>query len=81
MSIEICNSKAVNYLGFFVAGAGIGAGLALLFAPKTGKDTRRLLARRAENGIDYVSETGKDLLRQAEDAVERGKGWAGKFAH
>ena len=80
MSTGICNSKAVNYLGFFIAGAGIGAGFALLFAPKTGKGTRRLLARRAEDGMDYVSETGKDLLRHAEDAVERGKDWAGKFA-
>jgi gas vesicle protein len=80
MSTGICNSKALNYMGFFVAGAGIGAAVALLFAPKTGKDTRRFLVRRAEEGMDYVSETSKDLLRHAEDAVERGKGWAGKLA-
>jgi len=81
MSSGICDGKAFNYLGFFVAGAGIGAGLALLFAPRSGKDARRYLARRAEEGKEYVSTTGRDILRQAEDAVERGKDWAGKFAH
>lgn len=81
MTSGICNSKTAGYMGLFVVGAGIGAGLALLFAPRSGKDTRRRLARRAEDSVDYVTETGKDLLRQAEDVVERGKGWANKFAH
>jgi gas vesicle protein len=80
MSNAICNSRALNYLAFFVAGAGMGAAVALLFAPRTGRDTRKMLARRAEDGMDFVAETGKDLLRHAEDAVERGKGWAGKLA-
>lgn len=76
-----CEGKGLNYLGFFIAGAGIGAGLALLFAPRTGKDTRRFLSRRAEEGREYVSSTGKELFRHAEDALERGKDWAGKLAH
>ena len=80
MSAGICDGKAAKYLGFFVVGAGIGAGLALLFAPRSGKDARRYLARRAEEGKEYVSNTGRDLLRQAEDAVGRGKDWAGKLA-
>ncbi|MBI4164797.1 MAG: YtxH domain-containing protein [Acidobacteria bacterium] len=81
MSMGICDAKSAKYIGLFVVGAGIGAGLALLFAPRTGKDTRRYLARRAEEGKEYVSNTSRDLLRQAEDAVDRGKGWASKLAH
>ena len=72
--------KGAYYLGFLLVGMGIGAGLALLFAPQSGKDTRRYLARRAEEGKDYVTSTGKDLLKQAEGVVERGKDWATKFA-
>ena len=74
------DGKGAYYLGFLLVGMGIGAGLALLFAPQSGKDTRRYLARRAEEGKDYVTSTGKDLLKQAEGVVERGKDWATKFA-
>ena len=76
-----CERKGLGYLGFFVVGAGIGAGVALLFAPRTGKDARRLIARRAGEGKEFVSSTSRDLFRHAEDALERGKDWAGKFAH
>jgi len=74
------DGRGAHYLGFLLVGMGIGAGLALLFAPQSGKDTRRYLARRAEEGKDYVTSAGKDLLKQAEGVVERGKDWATKLA-
>lgn len=80
MSEGLCSGKTMSYLGIFLAGAGIGAGFALLFAPKTGRETRRYLARRAEESKDYMSSRGRDLYRHAEDAVGRGKDWAGKLA-
>ena len=39
----------------FLAGAGIGAVLALLFAPKSGRETRDFLAKTATDSKDYVS--------------------------
>lgn len=48
-------SKGGDKLLYFVAGAGIGAALALLFAPKSGRETRELIARTASEGRDYVS--------------------------
>lgn len=66
-------NSASSKLGFFLAGAGIGAILALLFAPKSGKETRDYLADRAEEGRDYLRAKTKDIRRQAEDYVERGK--------
>lgn len=60
-------------LGFFLAGLGIGAILALLFAPKSGEETRRYIAGKAEEGRDYLSARSKDLRDQAEDLVEKGK--------
>ena len=73
-------AKGVYYLGFLLLGAGIGAGLALLFAPRSGRETRRYLARRAEDGKEYVASAGRELLKQAEDVVGRGKDWASKLA-
>lgn len=60
-------------LAFFLAGLGLGAALALLFAPKSGEETREYLAQKAGEGRDYVTAKGRDLRRQAEDLVERGK--------
>jgi len=59
--------------GFFLAGLGIGAILALLFAPRSGKETREYIAGKAEEGRDYVKTKTEDLRRQAEGAVEKGK--------
>jgi len=43
----------------FAVGALIGAGVALLYAPQSGKETRKLLARK-----------GKQLKDKAQDTVE-----------
>jgi len=60
-------------VGFFVVGAGIGALLALLLAPKTGEQTRKLIAKKAEEGKDYVVSKGREFRGQAEELVEKGK--------
>jgi gas vesicle protein len=72
--------RGVSDLAFLLVGMGIGAGLALLFAPKSGKEVRKYLVRRAEDGRDYLTAAGKELRRQAEDVIERGKDWATKLA-
>lgn len=65
-------SGATN-LGFFLAGLGMGAILALLLAPQSGKETREYITGKAEEGRDYVKARTEDLRRQAEGAVEKGK--------
>jgi gas vesicle protein len=49
------NSGGGDKFLFFVAGAGIGAALALLFAPKSGRETRDLIARTANDGRDFIT--------------------------
>lgn len=66
------NSGGSN-VAFFLAGMGIGAVLALLFAPKSGKETREYIAQRAEESRDYMAAKGKELRKQAEEAVEKAK--------
>jgi gas vesicle protein len=60
-------------IGFFVVGASIGAVLALLLAPKTGQQTRKLIAKKTEEGKDYLASKGRELREQAEELVEKGK--------
>ena len=67
------SSKSGEKVLWMLAGLGIGAGVALLFAPKTGRDTRRYLKRMAEEGRDKVVETGEEALGKGKEVYERGK--------
>jgi gas vesicle protein len=58
----------------FVVGAGIGALIALLFAPASGKKTRSYITRTAKQGLDDVASTGKRWSRRAQDTVDDVKG-------
>jgi gas vesicle protein len=66
-------NNGASKLAFLLAGMGIGAILALLFAPKSGKETRDYLVQKAEEGRDYVTVRGRELRKQAEEAVEKAK--------
>lgn len=61
-------------VGFFLAGAGIGAILALLFAPKTGQDTRNYIAQRANEGRERVTEKSREYRDRAEGYVDKARG-------
>lgn len=63
---------------FFLAGLGLGAIVAMLYAPRSGKQTRTLIALKAEEGKDYLETRGKELRRQAEEAVDRSKEFVAK---
>jgi gas vesicle protein len=55
-------------------GLAVGALVALLLAPKTGKQMRRKLRR----GYEDAREAMEDFGDQASDWVERGSDWADK---
>ncbi len=60
-------------VAFFLAGAGIGAILALLFAPKSGKETRDYISQRASESRDKVTAKGQEYRRQAEGYVDKAR--------
>jgi len=60
-------------VGAFLVGLGIGAVVALLFAPRSGQETRDLIAKKAEEGREFVKTKSGEVRKQAEGAVEKGK--------
>ena len=63
------SGAAATVVVAFVLGAVTGAAVALLMAPASGEETRRLLADKAREGRDRASEAA----RQGREYVNRGK--------
>ncbi len=57
----------------FLAGALIGAGAALLVAPQTGAETRRLLRDYAEKAEEEIRERLPEAKAMLDSAIEKGK--------
>ncbi len=58
---------------WFLAGLGIGAAVAILYAPQSGSETREILMAKAEEGREYVRNRAKQAREQAEEWAGRGK--------
>ena len=57
----------------FLTGLGIGAGLAALFAPQSGEETREWIADTAERKFKVLRRKGRRSFRQLQDAVAEGE--------
>jgi gas vesicle protein len=60
-------------LAWFLTGAAIGATVAILYAPKSGKDTRKYITHRAQQGKHAVTETSKDIVDASKEMFDRGR--------
>jgi gas vesicle protein len=60
-------------LTWFVAGAVVGAAVALLYAPKAGKDTRKYISKKADAGKDAISDTSKELVDKSKELYDKGR--------
>jgi gas vesicle protein len=78
MGGEIMADNVGSKVTYFLVGMGIGALVGLLFAPKSGEETRKYLADRADEGKDYAQKKARELRERADDLIERGKEAAGR---
>jgi gas vesicle protein len=69
-----------NNLGWFVLGAAVGAAVALLYAPQSGRDTRQLIARKTEQSRDAIVDSSNEALDRGKDLLERGRELADEAA-
>ena len=72
----------MNRDGFanFLLGLGIGVGVGMLFAPKSGEETRDLLMSKADEGKEFLrkqtaglKDNAGDLLNKGRDVISRQK--------
>jgi gas vesicle protein len=60
-------------LGSLLLGLGVGVGLAILFAPQSGEETREWISANAEDGYRKVRRRGRRLVFEAQDLLDRGE--------
>jgi gas vesicle protein len=70
--------NAGSKISFFLVGLGIGALVGILFAPKSGEETREYLSQKADEGREYAQRKARELRERADDLVERGKSVASR---
>ena len=80
MSEQDCGCSAGKVVCSFFVGGLIGAGVALLIAPKTGEETRRMIKElaeevkeKAEDYIDQAKGTARIYVEKGKDFIEKEK--------
>ena len=68
-----------NKLTYFLVGAGIGAVLALLFAPKSGEELRSDIADATRKGIDRSKEAAQQIGAKAGEYYDATRQKAGEL--
>jgi len=66
-------NDAAGYLGWFFLGTLAGAAAALLLAPKTGRETRELLAERGGELLKKAQEKAGETQGLAGDLLDKGR--------
>lgn len=67
-------------IAYFAIGATLGAVVALMFAPKSGRELREDLADATRKGVDRARETGTQLSAKAGEYYDAASQRAGELA-
>lgn len=62
-----------NSFVWFLAGLGLGALAGVLYAPRSGAETREQLKARAEEGKEYMRTRAREARDQAQGWADRGR--------
>jgi len=67
-------------LAWFLAGIGVGALVGVLYAPKSGRETREDLVSGAKEGTEYLRARTREATESVSTLVDKGKGQVGEYA-
>lgn len=70
MADESCSGNGILW---FLAGLGVGAAVGVLYAPKSGRETRESILSAAEESREVVQERARKYKEQAQEWADRGK--------
>jgi len=67
-----------NGFSSFLLGLGVGVGIGMLFAPKSGSETRQLIKDKTDAGTDYIKQRSGELKQSASDLIDKGREAVGR---
>jgi len=62
-----------NSFLWFLAGLGFGALMGVLYAPRSGRETREAIKNTAQEGTEYLKNRGREARETVNQWVDRGK--------
>jgi gas vesicle protein len=66
-------AEDTSKITYFLAGLGVGTLIGILFAPRSGEETRDYLGQKAVEGREFVARKGREAREQAGEYIEKGK--------
>src|SRR5688500_12351843 len=67
-----------NKVSYFFLGLGLGVAAGMLFAPKSGSETRDILRSKADEGKEYLKRRSEELRDSATGLIDRSKSVVGR---
>jgi gas vesicle protein len=62
-----------NKNAWFMAGVGLGALAGILFAPRSGRETRKAIATGVDDGLEHLKALGRDTRERASNMMDSAK--------
>jgi gas vesicle protein len=73
-SVSVMAEESRSYgLAWFLAGLGVGALVGILYAPKSGRETREDLANSAREGTEYLRNCTRKAAEEVSALVDKSK--------
>lgn len=67
------NGNTLAVLKAFLIGSIIGAGVALIFAPQSGEETRKKLSEKTDDAKKALKDTTDQLVKRGHEVVDEGR--------
>jgi gas vesicle protein len=62
-----------NTSAWLIAGLGLGALAGILFAPKSGRETRKAIVAGVDDGLEHLTALGRDARKRVNNIADFGK--------
>jgi gas vesicle protein len=72
----MASNRESHTFGILLAGLGVGTLFGMLLAPRTGREMRRYLRERLEEGSEGFKRQAQNMRERAGEVLEKGKEYA-----
>ena len=75
----MAEESKIHHVAWFIAGLGVGALVGILYAPKSGRETRDDLVSGAREGTEYLRNRARQAAEEVSALVDKSKEQVGEY--